>query len=534
MDLKYKKQIKNISVLLLSVVVSLVLCEVAIRLILPSNYSFLLLDTNNSMAVSAKYLDRMKDNYDEKNKQRILVIGDSVAYGLGVKTDDSIPALMEKFYTGNGIDCEVINAAFPGIGIAQELQILLTHGLKLKPDVVVLGFYLRDFDDAPVLSPPRLPTFLKDSVLVKFLLTQLLSYNAISSSSLQKQIQQWKDQFIRNNEISGKSNDEIMESSSYTSDRSSFNKLIANNIHDWGGMFIPDAWDVLRPFLNKFKDLSIEHGFTPIVVCFPVAYQVNTKIMNEASGGIIDSPQRALGDICNELNMKYINPLKPLRDEFNKEKNMKSLYNDHCHFTSFGNAIAAKYIISEMSNENKFLKRLDNQNFDTNDLQSDEEYIVAIVRSTDASTKLAKSKKEYDMSVEEYNMAEKYKAEVFLNTRVNDLNNLKKALNLYFESNKMFPKSSGGFDGLYSAFGKSEKDWIPGLAPQYIKQLPRDPRLNKDPANQYLYNSNGSDYKLILHNPDDCQSLSLIHPEMIDPVRGCHAYGFWTNGAAQW
>ncbi|MBF0480770.1 MAG: type II secretion system protein GspG [Desulfovibrionaceae bacterium] len=124
--------------------------------------------------------------------------------------------------------------------------------------------------------------------------------------------------------------------------------------------------------------------------------------------------------------------------------------------------------------------------------------------------------------------------DTLLNNRVSDLTSIKIALEHYYAKNNKYPESIG-FDGIYSYYGESREDWIKGIVPRYLARLPRDPRNNTDPSNQYLYNSNGQDYKLISHHPDDCEKVKLKHPEMIDPVRSpCNAYGYWTKNAANW
>ncbi|MFA7022767.1 hypothetical protein [Aliarcobacter sp.] len=93
---------------------------------------------------------------------------------------------------------------------------------------------------------------------------------------------------------------------------------------------------------------------------------------------------------------------------------------------------------------------------------------------------------------------------------------------------------SQGFDGIYSKYGYSGNDWIKGLSPKYINKLPIDPRNTNNPSFQYLYKSNGKDYKLISHSPEDCKSVEKINKALIDPSRKCWAYGLWSDGAKDW
>jgi len=117
--------------------------------------------------------------------------------------------------------------------------------------------------------------------------------------------------------------------------------------------------------------------------------------------------------------------------------------------------------------------------------------------------------------------------------RLADLQGVKRLLDQYHRDNGSYPVTNA-FVGLYSGDPSMAGAWIPGLTPSYSRLLPRDPREDADPAHQYLYNSNGKEYKLIAHNPEDCEAVKKTRPQLVDPVRDCHAYGLWTSGARDW
>jgi len=121
----------------------------------------------------------------------------------------------------------------------------------------------------------------------------------------------------------------------------------------------------------------------------------------------------------------------------------------------------------------------------------------------------------------------------FTAQRLRDLDAIKRALERYHGVHGAYPQSQG-FDGFRTSHGRSGERWIEGLIPDYFSGLPRDPRNDDDPNNQYYYKSDGTDYKLISHNPEDCLIVRRDHPELIDPVRTCFAYGYWTGGAGNW
>ncbi len=118
-------------------------------------------------------------------------------------------------------------------------------------------------------------------------------------------------------------------------------------------------------------------------------------------------------------------------------------------------------------------------------------------------------------------------------TRKNDLKMINNALHQYYKDNGVYPKSQG-MDGIYTLWGKNSINWIQNLTPKYLDKLPRDPRNNEHPDQQYLYKSNGKDFKLISHNAEDCKIVKSKQPGLIDPKRDCWSYGYWTEGAKNW
>jgi hypothetical protein len=126
--------------------------------------------------------------------------------------------------------------------------------------------------------------------------------------------------------------------------------------------------------------------------------------------------------------------------------------------------------------------------------------------------------------------------------RIAHLTDLRNALEAYRKDHQLYPETpASAWLGLYNGWGGESSDWIPGLAPRYIAVLPRDPRRNADPFGQYLYRSDGADFKLLTLYPGyDCLQVTTARPDLADPLRGgkgpyrCHAFGYWSPGAAAW
>jgi len=78
-------------------------------------------------------------------RRRVIVLGDSIAFGLDVSDEETFTHLLDV--RDNGL--EAGNLAVQGYGSGQELLVLTREGLRYDPDVVVLAFCLsNDFADA--------------------------------------------------------------------------------------------------------------------------------------------------------------------------------------------------------------------------------------------------------------------------------------------------------------------------------------------------------------------------------------------------
>ena len=72
---------------------------------------------------------------------RVVLLGDSTAWGWGVDDELMWPRLVERELAGR---VEIINLAVPGYGTDQELWCLDREGLKYEPDLVLLAFVHND------------------------------------------------------------------------------------------------------------------------------------------------------------------------------------------------------------------------------------------------------------------------------------------------------------------------------------------------------------------------------------------------------
>ena len=79
---------------------------------------------------------------------RVLVLGDSHTAGFEVEQEATYPEVIERYLRLRGKPAEVLNTGISGFGTAEQLAFLEAEGVRYEPDVIVLGFFANDYEDA--------------------------------------------------------------------------------------------------------------------------------------------------------------------------------------------------------------------------------------------------------------------------------------------------------------------------------------------------------------------------------------------------
>jgi acetyltransferase AlgX (SGNH hydrolase-like protein) len=146
-----KKILLNGAVLFLSVGLALLVCEFMARLVL-SPSDFLSLDMVPDQVLGAVPSPGAMTGFDKwgfRNREvpetaDVVAIGDSHTYGNTARMEDSWPYVLGRL-TGR----RVYNMGMGGYGPNQYYYLLKTKALKLKPRMIICGFYMGDdFENA--------------------------------------------------------------------------------------------------------------------------------------------------------------------------------------------------------------------------------------------------------------------------------------------------------------------------------------------------------------------------------------------------
>lgn len=259
----------------------------------------------------------------EKTKTRILFLGDSITVNEALPEEETFIRIIEKQSDQDGYEWETINTGVSGISTQNELAILHETGLSTQPDIVVIGFYLNDYQESPGVFVPVLPYGLNNSRFI-YHTTKMATLLMAEYNWSRKYVSRTWSRLIRKSLLENFPPGE----GDFKTSHEAFNGLIWEYASDWGGAWSEHAWEIWEPLFEEFIELSTKHEFQLMVVAFPVRYQVEADY-------IYDYPQQRLKELTDRLDIPTLDLLPMFRDEH--QNNNEVLFFDHCHHTAYAN-----------------------------------------------------------------------------------------------------------------------------------------------------------------------------------------------------
>ena len=113
----------------------------------PNSSAFLM---GTQVDINSKKLRDQEHSYEKTpGTRRVLMLGDSLTFGWGVRFADTTSQLIEERLNRSGGPWEVINAGVGNYNTSQEVAYYLAEGQRYEPDVVVLNYFINDAEPTP-------------------------------------------------------------------------------------------------------------------------------------------------------------------------------------------------------------------------------------------------------------------------------------------------------------------------------------------------------------------------------------------------
>ena len=119
---------------------------------------------DNEIRINQKGLRGGEVSEKSESLKRLLSIGDSFVFGVGVEDFETFTAVIAERLAEIGIPAEGLNAGIPAFGVPDAVSWLSRHGIDMEPDLVILSIFQgNDLVDA---SPDREEILIVDGLLV--------------------------------------------------------------------------------------------------------------------------------------------------------------------------------------------------------------------------------------------------------------------------------------------------------------------------------------------------------------------------------
>jgi lysophospholipase L1-like esterase len=264
----------------------------------------------NSMGLRNEELSPQKP----QDEFRILVLGDSITAADYLPKADTFVSVLETQLRATHPErtLRVINAGIGNTGTDEALSLLRAYAEQIKPDLVLLAFYLND---------SRPPWGFAGEIGDQGWLRR----HSVLISTAYRLLQE--REWVKKTGIDRFAWIEFSKREGWKNSREEFETFLELARFDWGAAWTLDGQEKTAQDLLTLQKLSDMHAFKVALVAFPVLFQLQTKFDSS-------SPQAWLQKEALKLKFDYFDLLPVL-----KNTKAQELYFDHCHPNRAGNQL---------------------------------------------------------------------------------------------------------------------------------------------------------------------------------------------------
>lgn len=395
-----KLPLGNIALAALSLCVTLLLVEFALRSVVPvdvrrpiefripdpvlgwvlqpnTTYSYVTPEGTVSVTYNSQGWRDLEHKVEKpEGVFRILVLGDSFMEANSVKLDDTFHRRVEEFARATGNNVEVINMAVAGYGTLQEYLVFEKFGRLYHPDLVIVGFF--DGNDlannslelASILidpgqitnSRPFLDTTVSNWTItpVDFESSQIIFTRSRDAIEAERSKLTEKIVLLRllNNGLKRLNLPERLQNQEVPADPvdKSQREMARIGVHYCvEPAAYTRAWDTTARIFARFQQDVEASGSKLVVFTVPGIEEVSPEYMEGVKAGVAypeklcleEAPGQArLNRLLTELNIEQISLLAEFR-KATREDGL-NLYQSDLHWNPAGHELAAKTVVSEL------------------------------------------------------------------------------------------------------------------------------------------------------------------------------------------
>jgi len=261
---------------------------------------------------------------------RVLVLGDSITFGDFLPEDETWTRRMEALVLGRPKRIRFVNAGLPGAGTLEEFWLFQEIKDVAKPDLVLVGMYLNDAQNASrfyvgALGEPWGKSRFLTWAAMRLHLLEKGWFRDSAPGSIDPR---WREEFRAGRDL---------RAGNMFGSRDGFDYEIYNAYMDFGLGWNPRAWEEIGKILESLKRAVDASGARLAVSLFPVHIQV--------LGTVEDfRPQESARALCVRLAVPFHDPLPALRADW-AGRHEEILF-DHCHYTPYGYELLARRTVA--------------------------------------------------------------------------------------------------------------------------------------------------------------------------------------------
>jgi hypothetical protein len=308
----------------------------------------------NSLGLRDKTISKSK----KPGTKRILIIGDSIAYGTGVDAEWRFSDFLSRAL---GDDVEIVNAAVCGWGTDQELLFYENKGRELDPDLVILSFtmandVLNNSLDHLFLGTAPKPRFVLRDGSLTLEEEKLEAPNVRIDHRIKNTLRKSRLLVFAKRRIDSLLYEKHVKQAC-EKDHGGFDKEgLEKDYSHWSvyertyGPPFEKAWEVTGALLGRLSEQCAEDGAEFIVFAFPLKLEIDRTWREELLDHFgIDStlldfrqPYDRLAAVCADRGIEYVYP----EVAFRGASRSRPLYFDRdSHPNAFGHAAAAAVLL---------------------------------------------------------------------------------------------------------------------------------------------------------------------------------------------